>query len=113
MSEDKFNKKKSRKRPKRCTTSVDDRSLKIPCFRDKIILWTSIRSDLSNAGVSASSKTARSRLTDTQRGTTFGSSKLASAVAGNGHYGHPALSGKITGISNIRFRILVHHLEND
>ncbi|GFV35047.1 hypothetical protein TNCV_1885851 [Trichonephila clavipes] len=47
-----------------CTTSVDDRRTKIPCFRDKRLSWTSNRSDLSGAGVSVSSKTVRSRLAD-------------------------------------------------
>ncbi|GFV78541.1 hypothetical protein TNCV_1888471 [Trichonephila clavipes] len=62
---DKFNKKKARKRPKKYTTSVDYRKTKILCFRDKRISWASIRSDLSNAGVSVSSKTIRSSLADT------------------------------------------------
>ncbi|PRD23954.1 UNVERIFIED_CONTAM: hypothetical protein NCL1_45021 [Trichonephila clavipes] len=43
------NKKKAGKDEKRCTTSVDNRRTKILCFRDKIISWTSIRSDLSDA----------------------------------------------------------------
>ncbi|GFU10483.1 hypothetical protein TNCV_5083811, partial [Trichonephila clavipes] len=37
---------------------------KILCFRDERISWTSIKSDLSDAGVSVSSKTTRSRLAD-------------------------------------------------
>ncbi|GFU87821.1 hypothetical protein TNCV_963771 [Trichonephila clavipes] len=45
--------------------------------------------------------------------TTFGSPQPASSVDGNGHYCRPVLSGKITGISYIRIRILVHHPEND
>ncbi|GFT73159.1 hypothetical protein TNCV_2554451 [Trichonephila clavipes] len=63
MSGDKFYKKKAVKGRKRCTTSVDDRRTKILSFRDKRISWVSIRSDLSDAGVSVSSKTIR-RLAD-------------------------------------------------
>ncbi|PRD33302.1 UNVERIFIED_CONTAM: hypothetical protein NCL1_17946 [Trichonephila clavipes] len=37
---------------------------KILCFRGKRISWTSVRSDLSDAGASVSSKTFRSRLAD-------------------------------------------------
>ncbi|GFU44033.1 hypothetical protein TNCV_4963461 [Trichonephila clavipes] len=64
MSGDQFNKKKAGKGRKRCTLFVDDRRTKILCFRGKRISWTSIRSDLSDAGVSVSSKTFRSRLAD-------------------------------------------------
>ncbi|GFT42889.1 hypothetical protein TNCV_3751791 [Trichonephila clavipes] len=64
MSGDKFYKKKAVKGRKRCTTSVDDRRTKILSFRDKRISWVSIRSDLSDAGVSVSSKTIRRRLAD-------------------------------------------------
>ncbi|GFW03327.1 hypothetical protein TNCV_464411 [Trichonephila clavipes] len=49
----------------------------------------------------------------TQPRTTFGSPEPVSSVAGKEHYGLPALSGKVTGISNIRFRILVHCSENN
>ncbi|GFT55456.1 hypothetical protein TNCV_1626141 [Trichonephila clavipes] len=63
MSGDKFNKIKAGKSRKRCTTSVDDRT-KTLCFRDKRISWTSIGSDVSDACVSVSSKTMRSRLAD-------------------------------------------------
>ncbi|GFW57592.1 uncharacterized protein TNCV_2925111 [Trichonephila clavipes] len=48
-----------------------------------------------------------------QPGTTSGFPEPASSVAGKGHYGHPSLSSKVTEISNIRFRILVRHPEND
>ncbi|GFV48302.1 hypothetical protein TNCV_667041 [Trichonephila clavipes] len=53
MSVDKFNKKAGKDR-KRNTTSVDDRRIKILCFRDKRISWTPIRRDLSDSGVSVS-----------------------------------------------------------
>ncbi|GFV20467.1 hypothetical protein TNCV_4142281 [Trichonephila clavipes] len=63
LSGDEFNKKQSRKRPKKvCTTSVDDRRTKILRFQDKRMSLTAVRSDLSDAGVSVSSKTIRRRL---------------------------------------------------
>ncbi|GFW55649.1 transposable element Tcb1 transposase [Trichonephila clavipes] len=64
MSGDKFNNKKSEKGRKRCTTSVSDGRTTILCFSDKRVSWISIRRDISDAGVSVSSKTVRSRLTD-------------------------------------------------
>ncbi|GFU87859.1 hypothetical protein TNCV_964151 [Trichonephila clavipes] len=51
--------------------------------------------------------------TFTQPGTTFNSPEPISSGAGKGHYGRQALSGKVTGISNIRFRIFVHYPKND
>ncbi|GFY19820.1 transposable element Tcb1 transposase [Trichonephila clavipes] len=56
--------KKAGKGLKKCTTSVDDRRIKILCSRDKRISWTPIRSDLSDADVSVNSKRTRSRLVD-------------------------------------------------
>ncbi|GFW94055.1 uncharacterized protein TNCV_4813731 [Trichonephila clavipes] len=61
---DKFNKKKAGKDRKRCTISVYDRKTKILCFRDKRISWSSMRSDLSVAGVSVSLKTITGKLAD-------------------------------------------------
>ncbi|GFX23917.1 hypothetical protein TNCV_2730221 [Trichonephila clavipes] len=58
--------KKAGKGRKRYTKSksVDDRRIKILRFRDKRTSWTSIRSDISDGGVSVSSQTTRSRLAD-------------------------------------------------
>ncbi|GFX93873.1 transposable element Tcb1 transposase [Trichonephila clavipes] len=65
MSRDKFNYKKQRKRSKKeHHTTVDNRRTKKVCLRNKRISWTTNRSDLSDAGVSVSSKTIRSRLAD-------------------------------------------------
>ncbi|GFS52931.1 hypothetical protein TNCV_330841 [Trichonephila clavipes] len=64
MSRDKFNNKKAGKGRKRCTIFVDARRKKIPCYRGKGISWISIGSHLSDAGVSVSSKTFRSRSVD-------------------------------------------------
>ncbi|GFT95372.1 hypothetical protein TNCV_3326471 [Trichonephila clavipes] len=49
----------------------------------------------------------------TQPGTTFGFPELASSVAGKRQYGRLPLFSKVTGITNIRFWILVCHPEND
>ncbi|GFW25227.1 hypothetical protein TNCV_5087931 [Trichonephila clavipes] len=43
----------------------------------------------------------------------FCSPEPGSLVAGKGHCGRPALSGKVTGIPIIRFQILVHYPKND
>ncbi|GFW92399.1 hypothetical protein TNCV_4920281 [Trichonephila clavipes] len=63
MSGDKSSKEKAGKGRKGYNTSFDDREKKILCFRDKRVSWASIRSYLSDAGVSVSPKTTRSRLT--------------------------------------------------
>ncbi|PRD34984.1 UNVERIFIED_CONTAM: hypothetical protein NCL1_12890 [Trichonephila clavipes] len=59
MSGHKFNKKKQENAKKDAPHLL---ITEILCFRDKRISWTAIRSNLSDAGVSVSTKTIRSRL---------------------------------------------------
>ncbi|GFW32252.1 THAP-type domain-containing protein, partial [Trichonephila clavipes] len=64
MSGDKFDKNNTGKGQKRCTTSIDDSTIKIVCLQGKRMSCTAIGGDTSDAGVPVSSKTIRRRFAD-------------------------------------------------